>query len=140
MARMKLTARKHVRAPPRRNVAPTVPQRWSECWLLPEDSGTVLLALGSSKPPLFIGTSRLLHGNSYLWRVCVVIYERPTTDHIHNIRQVVKAPTPRWTSEGGKREAAREALAIPRHEGMSKWCIHSTATSRAKLKKERKLW
>jgi hypothetical protein len=114
---MKLTARKHVRAPPRRNVAPTESHSDGQnAGFFLRTLGTVLLALGSSKPPLFIGTSRLLHGNSYLWRVCVVIYERPTTDRIHNIRQVVKAPTPRWTSEGGKREAAREALAIPRHE------------------------
>jgi hypothetical protein len=77
---------------------------------------TVLLALDSSEPPLFIETPRLLRGNSYLWRVCVVIYERPTTDHIYRIRQVVKAPAPRWTFEVGMREAAREALAILRHE------------------------
>jgi hypothetical protein len=76
----------------------------------------VLLALGSSKPLLFIETPRLLHGNSYLWRACVVIYERPTTDRIHRIRHVVEAPAPRWTFEAGMIEAAREALAILRHE------------------------
>jgi hypothetical protein len=76
----------------------------------------VLLALGSSEPPLFIGTPRLLCGNSYLWRVCVVIYERPTTDRIHRIRQAVEAPAPRWTFESGMREAAREALAILHHQ------------------------
>jgi hypothetical protein len=76
----------------------------------------MLLALGSSEPPLFIGTLRLLRGNTYLWRVCVVIYERPTTDHIRRICQVVEAPTPRWTFEPGMREAAREALAVLRHE------------------------
>jgi hypothetical protein len=58
----------------------------------------------------------LLCGNSYLWRVCVVIYERPTTDRIHRIRQVVEAPAPRWTFEADMREAAREALAVLRHE------------------------
>jgi hypothetical protein len=77
---------------------------------------TSLLALGSSEPPLFIGTPRLLRGNSYLWRVCVVIYERPTTDRIHRIRQVVEAPAPRGPFEVGMREVAREALAILRHE------------------------
>jgi hypothetical protein len=76
----------------------------------------VLLALGSSEPPLIIGTPRLLCGNSYLWRVCVVIYERPTTDRIHRIRQAVEAPAPRWTFESGMREAAREALAILHHQ------------------------
>jgi hypothetical protein len=76
----------------------------------------VLLALGSSEPLLFIGTPRLLRGNSYLWRVCVVIYERPTTDHIRRIRQVVEAPAPKWTFEAGMKEAAREALVVLRHE------------------------
>jgi hypothetical protein len=46
----------------------------------------------------------------------VIIYERPTTDRIHRIRRVVKATTPRWTFEGGMREATREALALLRHE------------------------
>ena len=59
----------------------------------PRTLQTVLLALGSSEPPLFIETLRLLHENSYLWRLRVVIYERPTTDHIRHIRQVVEAPT-----------------------------------------------
>jgi hypothetical protein len=77
---------------------------------------TVLLGLGSSEPPLFVGTPRLLCGNSLLWRVHVVIYERPTTDRICRICQVVKAPAPRWTFEVGMREAACEALAILRHE------------------------
>jgi hypothetical protein len=76
----------------------------------------VLLALGSSEPPLFIGVPMLLRGNSYLWRVRVVIYERPTTDRIRRIRQVVEAPAPRWTFEAGMREAAREALVVLCHE------------------------
>jgi hypothetical protein len=38
------------------------------------------------------------------------------TDHILRIRHVVKATTLRWTFEGGMREAAREALALLRHE------------------------
>jgi hypothetical protein len=38
------------------------------------------------------------------------------TDHIQCIRHVVEATTPRWTFEGGMREAAREALALLRHE------------------------
>jgi hypothetical protein len=77
---------------------------------------TLLLALGYSKPPLFIGVSRLLHGNSYLWRVRVIIYERSTTDHIRSIHHVVEATTLRWRFEGGMREAAREALALLRLE------------------------
>jgi hypothetical protein len=71
----------------------------------PRTMWTVLLALGSSEPPLFIGTPRPLCGNSYLWRVCVVIYERPTTDRIRHICQVVEAPTPSCTFKAGMREA-----------------------------------
>jgi hypothetical protein len=78
----------------------------------PRTLRTVLLALGYSEPPLFIGVLRLLRGNSYLWRVRLIIYERTTTDHIRHIHHVVKATTPRWTFEGGMREAAREALAL----------------------------
>jgi hypothetical protein len=76
----------------------------------------VLLVLGSSEPPLFIRTLRLMRGNSYLWRVHVVIYEKPMTDRIRYIHQVVEAPALRWTFEAGMREAAREALAVLRHE------------------------
>jgi hypothetical protein len=117
MARMKLTARKHVRTPPRRDVVPTESHSDGQgASYFPRTLWTVLLALSSSEPPLFIGSPRLLSGNSYLWRVHVVIYERPTTDRIRRIHQVVKAPAPRWTFEASMREAAREALAILHHE------------------------
>jgi hypothetical protein len=117
MARMKLTARKHVRAPPHRNAMPTESHSdGRDAGYFPRTLRTVLLALGSSEPILFIGIPRLLRGNMYLWRVRVVIYERPTTDRIRRIRQVVKAPARRWTFEAGMREAAREALAVLRHE------------------------
>jgi hypothetical protein len=117
MARVKLTVRKHVRAPPCRNVVPTESNNDGQnagyflrtLWI-------VLLALGYSEPPLFISILRLLHENSYLWHVRVIIYERPTTDHIRRIRHMVEATTPRWTFEGGLREAAREVLALLRHE------------------------
>jgi hypothetical protein len=113
----KLTTRKHVRVPPRRNVVPM--ESYSDgqrAGYVPRTLRTLLLALGYSEPPLFIGVLRLLHGNSYIWRVHVIIYERPMTDHIRRIRHVVEATTPRWTFEGGMREAAREALALLRHE------------------------
>jgi hypothetical protein len=117
MARMKLTARKHVRAMPRRDVVATESHNdGQDAAYSPRTLRTVLLTLGSSEPPLFIGTPRLLCGNSYLWRVHVMIYERPMTDRIHPIRQVVEAPAPRWTFEASMREAAREALAILLHE------------------------
>jgi hypothetical protein len=77
---------------------------------------TVLLALGSSEPLLFIGTLRLLRGNSYLRCVCVVIYERPMTDRIRRICQVTEAPALSWMFEASMREASSEALAVLRHE------------------------
>jgi hypothetical protein len=99
---MKLTVRKHVRAPPRRNVVPMeYHSDGQNAGYFLRTLRTVLLALGSSEPPLFIKTLRLLRGNSYLWCVHVVICERPTTDCIHRIRQVVEAPAPRWTFEAG---------------------------------------
>jgi hypothetical protein len=110
---MKLTGRKHVRALPCRNVVPTESHSDGQnVGYFLRTLWTVLLVLGSNEPALFNGTLRLLRGNSYLWRVCVVIYERPTTDRICRLHQVVEAPTPRWTFEAGMREAAYEALAI----------------------------
>jgi hypothetical protein len=113
MAKVKLTVRKHVRAPPRRNVVPTESHSDGQnVGYFLRTLWTVLIALGYSEPPLFIGVLRLLRGNSYLWHAQVIIYERPTTDHICHIHHVVEATTPRWTFEGGIREAAREALAL----------------------------
>jgi hypothetical protein len=117
MARVKLTARKHVHTPSHRNVVPTESHSDSQnVGYFLRTLRTVLLALGYSEPPLFVGVPRLLRGNSYLWCVRVIIYERPTTDHIRRIRHMVEATTPRWTFEGGMREAAREALALLQHE------------------------
>jgi hypothetical protein len=113
MARVKLTARKHVHTPPRRNVVPTESDSDGQnAGYFPRTLRTVLLALGNSKPLLFIGVLRLLCGNSYLWRVWVIIYERPTTDHIRCIHHVVEATTPRLAFEAGMREAAREVLVL----------------------------
>jgi hypothetical protein len=107
MARVKLTARKHVCAPPHRNVVSTESHSDGEnAGYFLRTLRTMLLTLGYSKPPLFIGVPSLLRGNSYLWRVRVIIYERPMTDHIHRIRHVIEATTPRWIFEGGMREAA----------------------------------
>jgi hypothetical protein len=106
MAR-KLTVRKLVCVLLRRNAMPTESHSDGQCagYFL-RTLQTLLLPLGYSEPPLFIGVPRLLHGNLYLWCVRVIIYERPTTDHIHRTRHVVKATTPRWTFMGGMREAA----------------------------------
>jgi hypothetical protein len=107
MARVKLTTRKHVHAPPCRNVVPTESHSDGQnVGYFSRTLRTVLLALGYSEPPLFVGVPRLLHGNSYLWHVRVIIYKRPMTDCIHRIRQVVEPTTLRWTFEGGMRETA----------------------------------
>jgi hypothetical protein len=109
----KLTARKHVRVLPCRNVVPTKSHSDGQrAGYFLRTLRTLLLALGYSEPPLFISTPRLFHENSHLWRVHEIIYERPMTDHIRCIHQVVEASTPRSTFEGGMREAAQEALAL----------------------------
>jgi hypothetical protein len=117
MAMGKQTARKHACVPPRRNVVPTESHSDGQNdGYFPRTLRTVILALGYNEPTLFVGVPRLLRGNMYLCRVHVIIYERPMTDHICRIRHVVEATTLRWTFEGGMREAAREALALLRHE------------------------
>jgi hypothetical protein len=112
MIRM-LTSRKHVHVPPHRDAVPMkCHSDGQHAGYFPRTLWTLLLALGYSEPLLFIGTVMLLHGNSYLWHVRVIIYERPMTNHIRNICQVVEVSTPRWIFEAGVREAAREALAV----------------------------
>jgi hypothetical protein len=139
MARVKLAVSKHVRAPPRRNAVPTEYHNDGQnAGYFLRTLWSVVLALGYSKPPLFVGVPRLLHGNSYLWCVRVIIYERSTTDRIRHIRHVVEATTPRWTFEGGMREAAREALALLQHEAeqqmeQSQYC-HFPSRAREGLK------
>jgi hypothetical protein len=60
-------ARKHVCAPPRRNYVPMESHTDGQnAGYFPRTLWTMLLALGSSEPPLFIETLRLLRGNSYL--------------------------------------------------------------------------
>jgi hypothetical protein len=76
-------SRKHVRASPHRDAVPTESHSdGQEAGYFSRTLRTVLLALGSNEPSLFIGILRLLRGNSYLWHMCVVIYERSTTDRI----------------------------------------------------------
>jgi hypothetical protein len=117
MARAKLTVRKHVHAPLRRNTVPTESHSDGQnVGYFPRTLRIVLLALSYSEPRLLISVPRLLCGNSYLWRGSVTIYERPTIDHIRHICHVVEATTPRWTFEQGMREATREDLALLRHE------------------------
>jgi hypothetical protein len=140
MARVKMTARKDIRASPRRNVVPTESHSdGPNAGFFPRTLRTMLLALGYSEPPLFTTVPRLLLGNSYLWHVCVIIYERPTTDHINRIRHVVEATTLRWTFEGSMREAAREALVHYDMKQRNKWNNCSTTTSQATPENELKL-
>jgi hypothetical protein len=114
---MKLTARKHICAPPRRNDVPTDSHSdGHNTGYFPRTLQTVLLELGYSEPLLFIGTPRQLRGNSYHWHAHVVIYKRPTTDRIHRICQVVEASTLSWIFKAGMREVAWEALVVLRHE------------------------
>jgi hypothetical protein len=101
----KLTARKHVHAPPRYNAVPTKSHSDGQhAGYFPRTLRTLLLSLGFGEPPHFIGTPRLLRGNLYLWDVHMIIYERSMIDHIHRIHQVVKASAPRWTFKGGMRD------------------------------------
>jgi hypothetical protein len=83
---MKLIVRKHICVSPRRNAMPTESHSDGQrVGYSPRTLRTLLLALGYDEPPLFVGTLRLLLGSSYLWRVCVIIYKRPMTNHIHRI-------------------------------------------------------
>jgi hypothetical protein len=100
MARMNLMARKHVCVLPCRNVVPMESHSDGQNDdYFPRTLRTVLLALGSSKPPLFNESLRLHR-------------ERPTIDCIRRIRKVVEAPAPRWMFKAGMREAAQEALTV----------------------------
>jgi hypothetical protein len=108
MARAKLTARKHICASPSRNAVPMESHSDRQrAGYIPRILRIVLLALEYSEPPLFIGVPRMLCVNLYIWRARVIIYERPTTDHIRRIRHVVEATTPRWMFEGGMRGHTR---------------------------------
>jgi hypothetical protein len=140
MARVKLTTRKHDHVPPCRNVVPTESHSDAQnAGYFSRTLWTMLLALGYSEPPLFIGVSRLLRGNSYLWCVRVIIYERPMTHHIRRIHHVVKATTPRWTFEGGMRGMHKKLWHYYDVKRRNKWSNRSTATTQAALKKELKL-
>jgi hypothetical protein len=67
MARAKLTARKHVRTSPCRNAVLTESHGDGQnVGYFLRTLQIVLLALGYSEPPLFVGVLRLLHENSYL--------------------------------------------------------------------------
>jgi hypothetical protein len=99
--------RKHIRTPLGRNIVPTESHSDGQhACDFPRTLQTQPSSLGYGELPLFVQTQRLLHENSYMWHVHVIIYERSTTDHICRIHQVVVAFAPRWAFEGGMRDAA----------------------------------
>jgi hypothetical protein len=103
----KLTARKNVHAPPRRNAVPTESHSDGQrAGYFLRTLRTLLLSLGYGELPLFVGTPRLLRGNTYLWHVQVITYEKFTTDGICRIHQVIEVAAPRWTFKGGIRDVA----------------------------------
>jgi hypothetical protein len=140
MAKAKLTARKHVHVAPRRNVVPTGSHSDGQnAGYFSRTLRTVLLSLGYSEPPLFVNVPGLLHGNSYHWHVCVIIYERPTVDQIRHICQWSRLP-----HQGGHSREAWERLQEKLWfcydmKQRNKWSNHSTATSQAALEKELKV-
>jgi hypothetical protein len=141
MARMKLTARKHICMPPHRNAVPTESHSDGQrVGYFPRTLRTLLLALGYSELPLFVVVLKLLHGNSYLWCMHVMIYERPTTDRIRRICHVVEATTPRWTFEEARERLHKTLCCFCDMKRRNKWRFHSTATSQATPKKELKPW
>jgi hypothetical protein len=90
MARVKLIVRKHIHTPPRRNIVPTESHSDSQnAEYFPRTLWTVLLALGYSELPLFIGVPRLLRGNSYLWRVRVM-HEEQSSQKITELEALCK--------------------------------------------------
>jgi hypothetical protein len=76
----KLMTRKHVRVPLCRNIVPTESHSDGQrTGYFLKTLQTLLLSLGYGEPSLFIGTPRLLRGNTYLWHVRVVKYEKSMT-------------------------------------------------------------
>jgi hypothetical protein len=86
-----------------------------------------------------IGVLRLLHENSYLWRVRVIIYKRLMTDHICRIHHMVEATTPKWTFEGSWERLHEKLWRYYDMKWRNKWSNSSTATSQAVPEKELKL-
>jgi hypothetical protein len=141
MAWVKLIARKHVHPPPRRNVMPTESHSDGQnAGYFPRTLRTMLLALGYSEPPLFIGVPRLLHRNSYLWCVCV-------WSSMRGQRLIVFAASVAWSRLPDRGGRSREAWERS-HEKLlhcydmkqkNKWSNRSTTTSWAAPEKELKL-
>jgi hypothetical protein len=113
----KLTARKNICMPSRRNVVPTESHNNGQraSYFL-RTLQTLLLSLGYGEPPLFIWTLRFLRGNTYLGHVWVVIYEKSMTECVCYICQVIEAAAPWWMFEGGMWDAVWEALVVLCHE------------------------
>jgi hypothetical protein len=133
MARVKLIARKHVRAPPHRNVVPTESHSDGQnAGYFLRTLRTVLLALGYSEPPLFIGIPRLPH---------------PGWSSTRGQRPIIFIASVTWSRLPHQGEHSREAWERL-HEKLwrcydmkrrNKWSNHSTTTSQAAPEKELKL-
>jgi hypothetical protein len=129
MARAKLTVRKHVCAPPRRNVMPMESHSDGQNdRYFPRTLQTMLLALGYSESPLFIGVLRLLRWNSYL---CMCMWSS-----MRGQRPIIFAASITWSRLPHRVGRLREAWERP-HEKLwhcydmkrrNKWRNHSTTT------------
>jgi hypothetical protein len=141
MARAKLTAKKHIRAPTHWNVMPIEShsdgQRAS---YFPRTLRTVLLALGYSEPHFF-SVSRGYFVGTHTFGMCMWSSTR-------GLRPIIFVASVTWSRlphQGGR---LREAWDRP-HEKLwrcydmkrrNKWSNCSTATSQAAHKKELKQW
>jgi hypothetical protein len=56
---------------------------------------------GYHDAPLYFGKQTLLRSRGYMWKVHVVLYEKPTTDGICRIRHIHHASVPRATLNVG---------------------------------------
>jgi hypothetical protein len=141
MAMVKLTARKHVCAPPHRNVVPAESHNdGHNAGYFPRTLRTVLLALGIASSH-FLSVSWGCFVGTHTFGVCMWSSMRGQRPIIF-AASVTWSRLPHW---GGR---SREAWEWP-HEKLwhcydmkqrNKWSNHSTTTSRAAPEKELKLW
>ena len=123
MARRRLTARKRVVVPPQ----PVLDEEWKEQQpvemmshgdghYFPDTLWRVQQGLGYHHRPEYVGIRTPVADGSYRWSVSVRMFERITTDGLRRVRRIHQATAPRSTFEEGMKDAARQALAVLRHE------------------------
>jgi hypothetical protein len=76
----------------------------------------MLLVFGYHDAPLYFGKQNPLQSRGYMWKVHVVLYEKPTTDGIYRILHIHHASTPRATFNAGIWDAACQAMIALRSE------------------------